>query len=106
VWVNASVGIIGAPGGPNVLYLGVLAVGLVGALAARLRPARMAWSSFAMAVAQLLVPLVAWMVAGPERFSAPPGTWGVIALNAGFASMFTLSGLLFLRLGAPAPRRA
>jgi len=27
VWVNASVGIVGAPGGPNVLYLGVLAVG-------------------------------------------------------------------------------
>jgi hypothetical protein len=106
VWVNASVGIIGAPGGPNVLYLGVLAVGLMGAVAARFRPARMAWPLFAMTLAQLLVPLVVWVVAGPERFAPPPGAWGVLALNAGFAAMFAVSGLLFLRSGTPNPARA
>jgi len=106
VWVNASVGIIGAPGGPNVLYLGVLAVGLVGAVAARLRPARMAWPLFAMALAQVHVPLVVWIVAGPERFAAPPSVWGVLTLNAAFAAMFALSGLLFLRSAAANPARA
>lgn len=106
VWVNAAVGIIGAPGGPNVLYLGVLAVGLAGTLAVRFRPSRMAWPLFAMALAQLLVPLVALLVAGPERFAAPPGTWGVLALNGAFAVVFGMSGLLFLRFGAPAPRHA
>lgn len=104
VWVNASVGILGAPGGPNVLYLGVLAVGLVGALWVRFRPSRMAWPLFAMALAQLLVPPIALLVAGPERFSAPPGTLGVLALNGSFAVMFAMSGLLFLRSGAPATR--
>lgn len=105
VWVNASVGIIGAPGGLNDLYLGVLAVGLVGAVAARFRPARMARPLFAMALAQLLVPPFAWLVGGPEHFAAPPGTWGVLALNAGFAVAFAAAGLLFARSGAAAPRR-
>jgi hypothetical protein len=103
VWVNASVGILGAPGGPNTLYLGVLAVGLVGALWVRFRPSRMAWPLFAMALAQLLVPPIALLIAGPERFSAPPGTLGVLVLNASFAVMFLMSGLLF---GKPVPRSA
>ncbi|MFO7544454.1 MAG: hypothetical protein R6W77_03060 [Trueperaceae bacterium] len=104
VWVNAAVGIIGAPGGPNVLYLGVLGVGLVGTLAARFVPSRMAWALFAMALTQLLVPLGAWLATGPERFAAPPGTWGVLTLNASFAAIFAIAGLLFLRSGAPATR--
>jgi hypothetical protein len=106
VWVNASVGILGAPGGPNVLYLGVLAVGLAGALWVRLRPARMAWPLFAMAIVQLLVPPVALVVAGPERFSAPPGAWGVLVLNAGFAVAFAAAGALFRGACAPARRPA
>ncbi len=83
-----------------------LAVGLAGALAARFHPARVAWPLFAMSLAQLPVPLVAWLVAGPERFSAPPGAWGVLALNVAFAAAFAMSGLLFLRSGAPNPGRA
>jgi hypothetical protein len=106
VWVNASVGILGAPGGPNVLYLGVLALGLVGALWVRLRPTRMALPLLAMALAQLLVPLVAWFFTGPAWFSTPPGTWGVLALNAGFAVAFAAAGLLFRGAGARAPRPA
>jgi hypothetical protein len=104
VWVNASVGILGAPGGPNVLYLGVLAVGLLGALWVRLRPARMARPLFAMAFAQLLVPAVAWIATGPERFAEPPGAWGVLALNAGFAAAFVASGLLFRGASMPNTR--
>jgi hypothetical protein len=85
VWVNASVGIIGAPGGPNVLYLGVLALGLVGALCgavppdtdgmAAVRDGARAAAGAARRVARH----------GARAFSAPPGTWGVLALNAGFA---------------------
>jgi hypothetical protein len=104
VWVNAAVGILGAPGGPNVLYLGVLAVGVVALLAVRFRPERMARPLFAMAFAQLLVPAIAWLVAGPERFSAPPGAWGVLALNAGFAAAFAAAGLLFRGASVPTTR--
>lgn len=104
VWVNASVGLIGSPGGPNVLYLGVLMVGLVGTLAVRLEPARMALPLLAMALAQLLVPPVVWWVAGPERFAAPPGAWGVVALNAAFALAFAAAGLLFARFRTTTPQ--
>jgi len=106
IWVNAAVGIIGAPGGPNLLYPGVLAVGLLAALAVRFRPSRMAWPLFAMALAQLSVPAIVWLVEGPARFSAPPGAWGMLALNAGFAVAFAAAGLLFRGAGPPDPRRA
>ena len=81
-------------------------MGLVGALWVRFRPYRMAWPLLAMALAQLLVPPIALLVAGPERFSAPPGTWGVLALNAGFAVAFAAAGMLFRGAGAPDPRPA
>jgi len=56
VWANAAVGIIGSEDNPtNRLFDGVLALGLVGALIARLRAAGMVWVMRAMALAQLAV---------------------------------------------------
>lgn len=47
-WMNAAVGIIG-DGPVNLMYLGVLAVGFVGALVARFQPHGMALALFATA---------------------------------------------------------
>ena len=97
VWVNAAVGIIGKPGGPNLMYFGVLAVGFIGALIARFRPHGMARALFAMAIAQMLVPVIALVTANPQITMEPPGVVGVFGLNAFFAMLFVGSALLFRR---------
>lgn len=53
IWVNSAVGMIGSEDNPvNLLFGGVLAIALVGALVARLEPAGMARAMIAAAVAQ------------------------------------------------------
>ena len=55
VWANLAVGLIGSEDNPaNLMYLGVLAVGIVGAVAARFQPRGMARALFAMASARWL----------------------------------------------------
>ena len=64
VWMNLAVGIIGNEDNPlNLMYGGVLAVGLLGAAIARLRPSGMVFAMMAMAAAQVLVAVIA-QVAG------------------------------------------
>ena len=56
VWINLAVGIVGSEGNPaNLMYAGVLAVGIAGAFVARCRPAGMARAMVATAFAQALV---------------------------------------------------
>jgi hypothetical protein len=55
LWANLAVGIVDAPDHPaNLLFLGVLVIGAVGAGLARLRARSMSYVLAAMAVAQLL----------------------------------------------------
>jgi hypothetical protein len=64
VWVNGAVGIIGSEDNPaNLVYYGVLAVGLIGAFVARFRPGGMARALAVTALAQASVAVVA-LVAG------------------------------------------
>ena len=100
VWVNGAVGIIGEPGGPNLMYVGVLAVGFIGALLARFRPHGMARALFTMAIAQMSVPVIALVTAKPQMTMEPPGVVGVFGLNAFFAMLFVGSALLFRRASA------
>jgi hypothetical protein len=96
VWINAAVGIIGDDEAINLLYLGVLAVGLVGAFLARFEPQGMARTLFAMAIAQMVVPVIVFMIPNLRgALMQPPGILGVIALNGFFALLFVGSGLLF-----------
>jgi hypothetical protein len=97
VWVNLAVGIIGEAGGPNVLYLGVLAVGLGGAIITRVRPSGMMLTMLLMALAQMLVPVFALFFARSEMVTQPPGLAGVFLLNACFAALFVASAWLFRR---------
>jgi hypothetical protein len=53
IWVNGAVGMIGSEGNPfNLLFGGVLAIALIGALVARFEPAGMARALSAAALAQ------------------------------------------------------
>jgi len=109
-WINAAVGIIG-DGPVNLMYLGVLAVGFVGALIARFGPRGMALALFATAIAQMLVPaiaLVIWKAGWQDLLIDPnsphppfhPGIGPVFVLNAVFAMLWVVSALLF-RKAAP-----
>lgn len=95
VWMNLAVGLIGSEDNPaNLLYAGVLAVGIIGAAIARFQPQGMARALFATAVAQALVPVIALMIWKP---AITLGVLGVFALNAVFVVLFAGSGLLFRR---------
>ena len=73
VWVNGAVGIIGNESNDaNLMYYGVLAIGVIGALIARFEPRGMARAMIATAGAQVLVFAIAliagWGFTGPITF--------------------------------------
>jgi hypothetical protein len=108
VWVNAAVGIIGNDESFNLMYFGVLAIGVAGALIARLQPQGMACALFAMAVAQMLVPTIVLAIPGlRDALWEPPGVVGVFVLNAFFALLWIGSAWLFRKAaGGQAPANA
>ena len=98
VWINVAVGIIGEPDeGANVMYIGVIAVGLAGAFVARFRHQEMARALLATAFAQALVTAIALMFGLGS--GSPPGVLGVLILNGFFFSLFAGSALLFWQAG-------
>ena len=100
VWVNGAVGIIGNEGNPaNLMYFGVLAIGIIGAIVARFRPQGMTRALFATALAQALVPVIALITQVASWGAA--GVFGVFVLNACFVMLFVVSALLFRRAGDP-----
>lgn len=94
VWINGAVGIIGDDAWPNLLYLGVLVVGMIGAHISRFKPRGMSTTLFTMAIAQMAVPVIALFIT-PEAMMETPGAILVFGLNAIFALLFVQSGLLF-----------
>jgi len=97
VWSSLGVGIIGADGDPaNLMYFGVLAVGIVGAIVARFRPEGMARALFATALAQALVAAIA-LILGLGLPWSPPVE--LLALNGFFVALFVGSALLFRHAG-------
>ncbi len=93
VWINLAVGIIGTEDNPaNLMYIGVLAVGIIGALIARFQPHGMARALFATALAQALVAVIA-LIAGLGSPWSGPGE--ILFLNGFFVALFVGSALLF-----------
>jgi hypothetical protein len=98
MWINLAVGIIGNEDNPpNLLYVGVIAVGLIGAIIYRHSPAGLSRALFATAFVQALVPVIALLIWRPE---INPGVLGVFILNTVFVAMFVSSGLQFRRAAA------
>ncbi|MFY1825955.1 hypothetical protein ACN47A_08590 [Myxococcus fulvus] len=101
VWLSLGVGIIGADGARvNLLYGGVVLIGVAGAFIARLRAAGMARTLVAMAITQAVIGLVA-VLSGWGLPWSPPAE--VLGLTAGFVSLFLGAAWLFQRgMGGPA----
>lgn len=93
VWVNLAVGIIGSERNPaNLMYAGVLAVGIVGAIIARFRPLGMARALVATASAQALAAMIALLVGWDDPWNGP---LEILALNGFFIALFAGSAWLF-----------
>ena len=92
-WLSLGVGIIGADGDPaNMMYFGVLVVGIVGAIIARFRPPGMARALFTTALAQASIAVIA-LIFGLGLPWSPPIE--ILALNGFFVALFVGSALLF-----------
>jgi hypothetical protein len=93
VWVYAAVGIIGSEDHlANLMYGGVLALGILGAIIARFRPHGMARALIATALAQVWVAVVA-LIAGLG--STASGPLEILTLNGFFAALWLMSAWLF-----------
>jgi hypothetical protein len=94
IWLNLAVGIIGSEANPaNLMYGGVLAVGVLGALMVRFQPHGMARALAATALAQALVGVIA-LVAGLGSGEASwPGA--IVFLTGFFAALWLISAWLF-----------
>lgn len=100
VWINAAVGIVGNDDLFILMYLGVLAIGLIGAFIARFQPQGMARVLVAIAVGQMLVPTIVLAIPGLRAVLwEPPGVVGVFVLNASFAALWLGSAWLFGKAG-------
>ena len=103
VWLSLGVGIIGADGDPaNLMYFGVLAVGVIGAILARLQPLGMARALLATALAQALVAAIALIAGLGLPWSGPAE---ILLLNGFFVALFAASAWLFQRAARGDPHR-
>jgi hypothetical protein len=95
VWLSLGVGIIGRDGDPaNLMYFGVLAVGIIGSLIARFRPRGMSRALFATALAQTSVATIALTAQLGYPWSGP---LELTLLNGFFIALFAGSAWLFRR---------
>jgi len=91
VWLNVAAGLIGIEDDhpANLLYVGVLAIGFIGAIIARFQPRGLAHAMFATALAQALVGVIALKYPN----TASPAQ--IVVLHAVLVAMFAGAGLLF-----------
>ncbi len=101
LWVNGAVGMIGSENNDaNLMYFGVLAVGIIGAVTARFQPRGMALALFATALAQALVTAVALI----GRLGYPAsGPLEILGLNGFFIALWVVSSWLFRRAAREQP---
>lgn len=94
VWANLAVGVIGSEDNPaNLMYYGVIAVGLIGAAWSRFKPLGMMRTMFAMAIAQSLIAAIA-LLSG-MHLSPVSSIPEIINVNGFFVTLFVVSALLF-----------
>jgi hypothetical protein len=102
VWLALGVGILGHDGDPaNLMYSGVLAVGVIGAITASFKPHGMSRALLAMALAQAFVTVIA-LIAGVHRSGVSPLA-EIVGLNGFFIAMFLASAWLFRNAAGEQP---
>jgi len=105
IWVNGAVGFLGDERNPaNLMFAGVIATAVLGAVIAGFRAKGMAWAMFAAAAAQVSVGVIAWALGWTSPGDA--GLYEVVMGTSVFGALWLLSGGLFRKAAgdAPAPR--
>lgn len=94
IWSNLAVGIIGSENNAiNLLYFGVIFVGIIGAFIARFKSKKLALTMFAMATAQALITGVAFTIG---MHHLPEVTvYHILAVNGFFITLFIVAAMLF-----------
>jgi hypothetical protein len=94
IWLNLAVGIIGSEDDPaNLMYGGVLVVGMLGALIVRFQPHGMARALAATALAQASVGVIALIAGWGSTGADWPGA--IVFLTGFFAALWLVSAWLF-----------
>ena len=102
IWINGAVGIIGDESNrANLLFLGVLAIALMGAFIGRFRSNGMARATCAAAFAQVLVGTIA-LIAGWGA-NGPSYPWDIVGLSGFFSALWLASAWLFRKSQTPSP---
>lgn len=103
IWANLAVGLLGSgPNFANLMYGGMVVVGIASACFFNFQAAGMARTMFTMALLQVLVPVIALLIFQFERmpgehFEQP----GVVAGVTGFfTALWIAAALLFQRAGS------
>ena len=98
VWLNAAAGLIGIEDDDpaNLLYVAVLAIGLIGAITARFQPRGLARALFVTALAQACVGAIALKL--PNTASSVQ----IVMLHAVLVTLFAGAALLFRHAEAKA----
>jgi hypothetical protein len=94
IWANLAVGLIGSgPHAGNLMYIAVVVVGIIGTVLSRFKPAGMGRTAFAMALIFVWLTVIA-LVTNMDEY---PGSSviEIIGVNAFFATLFVVAGLLF-----------
>ena len=94
LWINGAVGIIGSENNvANMLYIGVIAVALLGAFVARFEPQGMARAMLAASIAQVLIAVTA--LVARLGYTDPSWPWDIVFLTVIFAALWATSAWLF-----------
>jgi GNAT superfamily N-acetyltransferase len=91
VWLNVAAGLIGIEDDDpaNLMYVGVLVIGFMGAVLARFQPRGLARALLATALAQALVGAIAL------NYPNTAGSVQIVLLHGLFVALFAGAGLLF-----------
>lgn len=103
VWVNAAVGIIGDEHPANMLYGAVLFLAIVGLIVSRFQPLPLSRAMFAVALAQVAVPVMAYLI-WPAYVATDMS--GAVGATIFFCLLWVSSGLLFQQAAQKSPKLA
>lgn len=99
LWVNGAVGIIGNESNDaNMMFPGVIVIGVIGAFIARFQASGMSRALYATAIAQAIVAVVA--LVGGLGSTAPAWPQDVLLLSGFFTVLWIISGRLFRKAAA------
>lgn len=97
IWANLAVGIIGSEDNPvNIIYFGIIGIGIVGAVMSRFNPYGLSLTMFAVSIAFLMIAVVVLFYAGTQGADFTiDKIMTYIGVHGLFIMLFFISGILF-----------